>query len=131
MLKKATLIILFVVITLPVIAQSNDGFMRYEPIPVTPPRGQYNQPPPTRVDNSQTTNAYIVNMQSGDVTKVQLKVAATQNGILVTGYKRLSDYTWTILALPFTAAKVYPGSELAKHFEYEVYIPAFQTKVYF
>jgi hypothetical protein len=132
MLRKSTLVILFVIAALPVIAQSNDGFMHYDPIPVTPPPGaQSNAQPTTRADNSQITNAYIIDYQKSTVTKVTLKVVTTQRGILVAGYKRLTDYAWTNLTLPFTASKVYPGSELAKHFEYEVYIPAFLTKVYF
>jgi hypothetical protein len=61
-----------------------------------------------------------------------LKVSETSNGIYIVAYKKLTDYTWIEFGrYPYQAAKVPTNSKLSEYFEYEVYIPSLQKKVYF
>jgi len=105
--------------------------MHFDPNPMTPqPSNGIPNNTPTN-NNVQFIDAYIVNPQTQEVQKVKLKIVVTQYSILVTGFKKLTDYSWMDFTLPLQATQVYSGSELAKYFEHEVYIAALQTKIYF
>jgi hypothetical protein len=122
---------LFISLLTAISFQAKAQFMHFDPIPVAPQQSN-GIPNTTPTDNNvQTIDAYLVNPQTQEVQKVKLKIAITQYSILVTGFKKLTDYTWMDFTLPLQATKVYSGSELAKYFEHEVYIPALQTKIYF
>lgn len=126
MLNKTLLITLLVTVGL----QAKAQFMRYEPTPVVPQRPTYNSPPPTTT-NAQTIDAYSISPQNKAITKVKLKIVETQYSILIAGYKKLTDQSWTELTLPLQATQVYSGSDMSKYFEHEVYIAALGTKIYF
>jgi hypothetical protein len=126
MFYKTLFIILPTIISLQVKAQ----FMHFDPIPTVPQQSS-GIPNTTAPTNTQTIDAYSINIQTQEVKKVKLKIVATQYGILVTGYKKLTDYAWMDLTLPLQVTQVYSGSELAKYFEHEVYIAGLGTKIYF
>lgn len=103
-------------------------FMVYEPLPLP------NQPQEKKESTKENSviNAYAFSNNSNAPIKVKLKIATTRYGINVVAYKKLTDETWMELGnFPYQAGKVSKYSEMAEYFEYEVYIPALQSKVYF
>ncbi|WP_017259925.1 hypothetical protein [Pedobacter arcticus] len=123
MLQKTLLMIALCVVSYASKAQ----FMEYEPLPLP---NQNSQPKENKAEVT-IVNAYILNGENQPI-KVKLKVTQSRYGIYVKAFKRLTDEYWLEYGnLSHQASKVYSGSELSKYFEYEVYIPSLQKKVYF